>query len=76
MLRQLCVYCKKELGLIEDPAAEVEIISHGVCPSCFTRFMAGTGQQFSEFLNSLLAPVLVNVVFLRPEEAPPNGSTG
>jgi len=44
---------------MEEPGNDSEFINHGICPSCFQKFVAGTGEQFEHFLDSLPAPVLV-----------------
>jgi len=59
MFRQICLYCNAYLGSIEEPGNDVERISHGVCPSCFPKFVAGSGEPLADFLDSLPAPVFV-----------------
>ena len=59
MIRQVCLYCNKDLGSIEEPGNNQESISHGLCPKCFPRFVAGTGESLGDFLDSLPAPVFV-----------------
>ncbi|RPI99742.1 MAG: hypothetical protein EHM36_15580 [Deltaproteobacteria bacterium] len=59
MIRQVCFYCSKYLGSIEEPGKPEESLSHGVCSDCLPRFVAGTGKSFAEFLDSLPVPVFV-----------------
>lgn len=59
MFRQFCLYCNAYLGSIEEPGNDVERISHGVCPSCFPKLVAGSGEPLADFLDSLPAPVFV-----------------
>lgn len=59
MFKQVCLYCNAYLGSIEEPGNNVKCISHGVCPSCFPKLVAGSGEPFADFLDSLPAPVFV-----------------
>lgn len=59
MIRQVCLFCNMHLGILEEEKADFEHVSHGVCPECFPRFVAGSGIQFADFLDSLPIPVLV-----------------
>jgi PAS domain-containing protein len=59
MFRQVCFYCNAYLGSVAVSGNHAEQISHGICPDCFPKFVAGTGEQFEDFLNSLPAPVFV-----------------
>jgi hypothetical protein len=55
-MRYLCMYCAMPLDGDESAADEV---SHGLCPECYPRFVAGTGSPAQEFLDSLPFPVFV-----------------
>ena len=55
-MRQLCMYCAMPLEG-DEPASEE--VSHGLCPECYPRFVAGTGKPAQEFLDSLPFPVFV-----------------
>ena len=58
MIKQICAYCNAELGTIEGADPEV-LISHGICEKCLPK-MAGTYvKTFTEFLDSIKAPVFV-----------------
>lgn len=55
-MRQLCMYCAASLEGDEPASGEV---SHGVCPECYPRFVAGTGKPAQEFIDLLPFPVFV-----------------
>ena len=59
MIKQVCLYCNEHLGSIEEPGDDTERISHGVCPRCFPKLLAGSGKPLAKFLDSLPAPVFV-----------------
>ena len=60
MIKQVCVFCEKHLGTLEDGLdSNSNSISHGVCPNCLPKFMAGTGEDMVDFLDSLPGPVFV-----------------
>lgn len=59
MLRQVCAFCGRKLDALPQKDGRPDRISHGVCPSCFPAWVAGSGQPFAAFLDSLPAPVLV-----------------
>ena len=59
MIRQICLYCNRDLGHIEEDEVGTEQVSHGLCPDCFPKFVAGTGIQFADFLDALPAPIFV-----------------
>ena len=59
LIRQICRYCKAELGSITEPGESEEQISHGICRNCLDGVMAGMGESLDEFLDSLRAPVFV-----------------
>jgi hypothetical protein len=56
-MKRICSRCKKELGPEVD--AGEEGVTHGICRECVDRVMAGSGEMFDEFLDSLDAPVFV-----------------
>ncbi len=71
MLRQVCLYCNAYLGSVKESGETEEAglsesspdravrISHGVCPDCFPKLVAGSGQTLADFLDGLAAPVFV-----------------
>lgn len=59
MLKQICYNCNTHLGSIEEPGIDDERISHGVCLDCFPKFVAGSGESFESFIESLPAPVFL-----------------
>ncbi len=59
MLKHLCLLCNQEIGTTGKHSGTDDEISHGLCPSCVPKFMAGHGCQFAEFLDSLPAPIFV-----------------
>jgi len=59
MMRQVCYVCGFELGEPLEPNVPGVHTTHGVCRKCLDGCMAGSGQGMDEFLDSLLAPVIV-----------------
>ncbi len=59
MLFHRCSYCQEEIAPPEETHDNSEQVSHGVCRSCLEKIMAGSGQPFAEFLDSLQQPVFV-----------------
>jgi PAS domain-containing protein len=59
MIRQVCIYCNKDLGSIEEPGIEEERVSHGLCADCIPRLVEGNGEHLADFLDSLPAPVFM-----------------
>lgn len=59
MMRQVCYVCGIELGEPLEPNVPGIHITHGVCRKCLDGCMAGAGQGMDEFLDSLMAPVIV-----------------
>lgn len=58
-IKQLCMYCGCNLGSVPAPPGNSALISHGLCPDCLPTFMAGSGQPFTDFLDSLSGPIFV-----------------
>ena len=59
MTTHICLLCSAEIGITGKPSDSVDEISHGLCPACVPKFMAGHGCRFSEFLDTLPAPIFV-----------------
>lgn len=59
MIKQICLYCKAEIALIDEDHVVDERVSHGVCPICFPKFVAGSGKNFSDFLSSFTKPIFL-----------------
>ena len=59
MVRHICFFCNAEIGAAGKSSRNDEEISHGLCPNCVPKFMAGHGCQFAEFLDTLPAPIFV-----------------
>jgi len=59
MVKQICFFCSAEIGSVGNPSEIDDEISHGLCPNCVPKFMAGHGCQFGEFLDRLPAPIFV-----------------
>ena len=58
-MKQICMYCNKVLGTLSEDEEDKELISHGVCPDCLPKFLAGSGQPLAEFLDTLPGPIFV-----------------
>ena len=58
-IKQVCLYCGCYLGSLKTAEGVPELISHGVCSTCFPTFMRGMGQQFTDFLDTLPGPIYV-----------------
>jgi PAS domain-containing protein len=56
MIRVVCCYCKKPVKTLPSESDEV---SHGVCDRCLPLMARELGQPMQEFLDELIAPVLV-----------------
>ena len=59
MIKQECVYCNLHLDYIEEQGIDTVRISHGICPDCLPKFVAGTGTPYAEFLDKLQVPLFV-----------------
>ena len=59
MLYRLCSHCHAEIAPPQDTPEDKELISHGICRACLEKIMAGSGQPFNDFLDSLPQPVFV-----------------
>ena len=58
-MKQICMYCEEDLGVVEETPDETDLISHGLCHNCFPKFVARKGQALSDFLDSLPGPIFV-----------------
>lgn len=59
MVRQICMYCKADIGTIEETKTMEETVSHGLCQRCLPKFLISLGKPFPDFLDSLPIPVFV-----------------
>lgn len=53
------MYCGCYLGSVVAPPDSGKLISHGLCHACLPTFMAGSGQPFTDFLDTLAGSILV-----------------
>jgi len=59
MVRHICFFCSSEIGPVSKYVDNEEEISHGLCPNCVPKFMAGHGCEFGKFLDTMPAPIFV-----------------
>lgn len=55
-MRYVCSFCNTEYA---PPVGDDEIISHGICKSCYNRAKASLGVDLREFLDMLDHPVIL-----------------
>jgi len=58
-VKKICAWCGKDLGIVESRSHSEDVITHGMCEACATRFTTDTGTTLHEFLDSLGVPVFL-----------------
>lgn len=59
MVQYICFFCNTRIDNDGKPVSEDQEISHGLCPNCVPKFMAGHGCRFADFLDKLPPPIFV-----------------
>ena len=59
MIRRVCCVCGVELGSPLETNKPGETLSHGFCRHCLEQYMAGTGESFDDYLDTIEVPILV-----------------
>ncbi|KQC13306.1 MAG: hypothetical protein APR63_08950 [Desulfuromonas sp. SDB] len=59
IIKQICSYCKTQIGDVKKQNSDDEQISHGICSDCFVKVMTGYGESLDSFIDSLDEPILV-----------------
>lgn len=57
-MKQICAWCKKDIGEIEIEDTDPDAISHGMCKECAFHLSAQRGMPLRQFLDGLGKPII------------------
>ena len=58
-MKKVCAWCNKIIGYVDSEDDGDHIITHGICEDCAAKIESESGIPFSDFLDSIEAPVIL-----------------
>ena len=58
-MKQICAWCRKEIGEVEASIQPAHVVSHGICPDCTGNLRFQLGVPLQAYIDSVPVPVFV-----------------